>query len=68
MADEKKEPALDDAPDTPGGEKPEKVEDRPMVGNGRARRLSRDAQGRLSTRRSAQMQSARAVSSPGALA
>jgi hypothetical protein len=32
MDDEKKDPALEDAPDTPGGEKPEKVEDRPMVG------------------------------------
>ena len=32
MADDRKNPALDDAPYTPGGEKPEKVEERPMVG------------------------------------
>jgi hypothetical protein len=32
MGDEKKDPALDDAPDTPGGDKPEPVDDRPMVG------------------------------------
>ena len=32
MGDDKKDPASEDAPDTPGGEKPEKVEDRPMVG------------------------------------
>ncbi len=32
MAYEKKDPALEDAPGTPGGEKPEPVEDRPMVG------------------------------------
>jgi hypothetical protein len=31
MADEKDDPVLEDAPDTQGGEKPEKVEDRPMV-------------------------------------
>lgn len=30
--DDDKQPMLDDAPDTTGGQKPEKVEDRPMVG------------------------------------
>ena len=32
MSDEKDDPALEDAPDTPGGEKHAPVEDRPMVG------------------------------------
>ena len=50
MADDKKDRALEDAPDTPGGEKPEKVEDRPMVGMVTPGRLSRHAQGQLSWR------------------